>query len=187
MEKVLATLPVVYALESFVDIITRSSFCAYREDNTEYYELTQEFIGILTSKIKMSTGFIDDMKIPLNTLNRFKADIKKYLLEPIRGFKKILNPLFDIIKALGFLRTIAEFKVKIPFCPKITTPCWCWPPFEVSFSPCSFGLEEIGNFVEVRDITSYRCKPIPFYVFLTIHWFRASSVQSKAFLVLVTW
>jgi hypothetical protein len=124
VEKVQDTLPLVYTLETFVDTITRSSFCAYREDDMAHYELTQTFIKILSSKIKISTGMIEGIKIPLTTLNSFKADISKYLLKPIRGFYDMLNPLLDIIDSLDFLRTIANFKIHIPY-PKITF-CWCW-------------------------------------------------------------
>jgi len=149
VEKVQETLPLIYAMETFVDIITRSSFCAYQQNNTEYYELTQKFIRILSSKIKISTGFIVDMENPLKPLDRFKADIKKYLLNPINGFKDILDPLFDIIKALNFLQKIAEWKLKIPVCPKIKFG-GPFPWVDISFKPCEFGLEEIGDFVQVR-------------------------------------
>ena len=91
MEKVQDTLPLVYTLETFVDTITRSSFCASREDDMAHYELTQTFIKILSSKIKISTGMIEGINIPLKTLNSFKADINKYLLKPIRGFNDILK------------------------------------------------------------------------------------------------
>ena len=123
MEKVQDTLPLVYTLETFVDTITRSSFCAYREDDMAHYELTQTFIKILSSKIKISTGMIEGIKIPLTTLNSFKADINKYLLKPIRGFNDILNPLFDVIDGLDFL-TIANFKIPIPY-PQIKFG-WKW-------------------------------------------------------------
>ncbi len=102
-------------MDAFVDTITRSSFCAYREDNMDYYELTQTLIQILTSKINFSTGLIDDIKIPLKALHSFKADMTKYLLNPIRVFNDILDPLFDIIDSLDFLRSIANFKIKVPY------------------------------------------------------------------------
>ena len=124
MEKVQDTLPLVYTLETFVDAITRSSFCAYREDDMAHYKLTQTFIKILSSKIKISTGMIEGIKIPLTTLNSFKADINKYLLKPIRGFNDILKPLFDIIDSLNFLQTIASFKIPIPY-PQIKFQ-WGW-------------------------------------------------------------
>jgi hypothetical protein len=124
VEKVQDTLPLVYTLETFVDAITRSSFCAYREDDMAHYELTQTFIKILASNIKISTGMIEGIKIPLTTLNSFKVDINKYLLKPIRGFNDILNPLFDIIDSLDFLQTIANFKIPIPY-PEIKFG-WKW-------------------------------------------------------------
>jgi hypothetical protein len=124
VEKVQDTLPLVYTLETFVDAITRSSFCAYREDDMAHYKLTQTFIKILSSKIKISTGMIEGIKIPLTTLNSFKADINKYLLKPIRGFNDILKPLFDIIDSLNFLQTIASFKIPIPY-PQIKFQ-WGW-------------------------------------------------------------
>ena len=115
VEKVRDTLPILYALDIFVDLITRSSFCAYRQGDMEHYDLTQTFIRILTSKIKISAGFIADIKVPLEYLNSFKSSVTKYLLNPIKGFNDILNPLFDIIDSLDFLRTIANFKIPIPW------------------------------------------------------------------------
>ena len=84
----------------------------------EHYDLTQTFIRILTSKIKISAGFIEDIKVPLEYLNSFKSSVTKYLLNPINGFNDILNPLFDVIDSLGFLRTIANYKIPIPL-PKV--------------------------------------------------------------------
>ena len=81
----------------------------------EHYDLTQTFITILTSKIKISAGFIEDIKVPLEYLNSFKSSVTKYLLNPINGFNDILNPLFDVIDSLDFLRTIANFKIPIPW------------------------------------------------------------------------
>ena len=133
-------------------------------------KLTQKIIGILSSKIKISAGFIEDIKIPLNMLNMFKANIKEYLLKPLRGFNDILKPLFDIIDSLGFLITIADFKVPLPY-PKFKGVLY--PPFfTVSMDTVYFGLEEIGNIVKVSAplrSTYALChsKPVfPFYLLL---------------------
>ena len=118
VEKVGNTLPLVYALDIFVDMITRSSFYAYREDDLEHYELAQKFIEILASNIKICTSLIEDIRIPLNSLNTFKANMKSYLLRPINDFKATLRSLFSVIDDLTFLETIANFKISVPY-PKV--------------------------------------------------------------------
>ena len=115
LEKVETALPIVNALDVFVDTITRSSFCAYREGNLEHYELTQKIIGILASKIKISVSLIEDIRSPLSSLNSFKANMKKYLLKPIKGFKAATRSMFSVIDNLSFLETIANYKVPVPY------------------------------------------------------------------------
>lgn len=118
VEKVETTLPIVFSLEAFVDFITRSSFCAYREDNMEYYELTQKFIAILASKITISMSLIEDIKIPLQLLNTFKAKMNNHLVKPINGFKATLHDIFSVIEKLSFLKELANFKIPVPY-PKV--------------------------------------------------------------------
>lgn len=149
VQKVQVALPLVYSLEVLVDMITRSSFCAYREDNTYFFDLAQNFIRELTSSIKQLMGMIDGLTKPLAVLNKFKADVQNVLLKPINAFKDVLRTLFVIIDTLEFLKAIAEFKIPVPY-PKFQ---WKWagpiPYPDVSFATVDFGLEEIGELIDV--------------------------------------
>lgn len=114
LERVQATLPIVYGIEKFVDIITRSSFCALREDKQDHYDTTQVIINLLITRVSFSTNLIDDLKNPLSFMNSFKSDISKYIKIPIRAIDRLLDPLFKIMNSLKFIEEIATFKIPIP-------------------------------------------------------------------------
>lgn len=185
VQKVQVALPLVYSLEALVDMITRSSFCAYREDNTYFFDLAQKFISELTSSIKKLMGMIDGLKNPLAVLNTFKANVQKIIMKPINAFKDVLRILFVIIDTLAFLKTIAKFKISVPY-PKIQ---WKWAGFipypDISFKDVDFGLEEIGEFIEVSAYHSFNLHLNHIVLLLTeyhhFHLFRSFSVHSKRY------
>ena len=114
LERVQAALPVVYGIEKFVDIITRSSFCALREDKQVQYDSTQVIINLLITRVSFSTNLIEDLKNPLSFMNSFKSDITKYIKKPIRAIDRLLDPFFKIMNALKFIEVIATLKIPIP-------------------------------------------------------------------------
>lgn len=114
LEKVQETLPIVYGIEKFVDIITRSSFCALREDKQDHYDNTQVIINLLIERVSFSTKLIEDLKNPLSFMNSFKSDISKYIKIPIRAIDRLLDPLFKVMNALQFIEVIATYKIPIP-------------------------------------------------------------------------
>jgi len=61
---------------------------------------------------------LDGISNPLSSLNRFKADINLYLLKPIRGFNSILDPFFEILDGLAWLKAILTFTISVPL-PKV--------------------------------------------------------------------
>lgn len=114
LERLKETLPIVYGIEKFVDIITRSSFCALREGKQGHYDKTQVIINLLITRVSFSTNLIEDLKNPLSFMNSFKSDITKYIKTPIRAIDRLLDPLFKIMNALKFIEVIATFKIPIP-------------------------------------------------------------------------
>ena len=114
LERLKETLPIVYGIEQFVDFITRSSFCALRENKQEHYDTTQVIINLLITRVSFSTNFIDDLKNPLSFMNSFKSDVTKYIKVPIRTIDRLLDPLFKIMNTLKFIEEIATFKIPIP-------------------------------------------------------------------------
>eukprot|EP00557_Chaetoceros_sp_GSL56_P003094 CAMPEP_0176494246 /NCGR_PEP_ID=MMETSP0200_2-20121128/9982_1 /TAXON_ID=947934 /ORGANISM="Chaetoceros sp., Strain GSL56" /LENGTH=4859 /DNA_ID=CAMNT_0017891967 /DNA_START=343 /DNA_END=14922 /DNA_ORIENTATION=+ len=152
LQRIMETLPIVYAFERFVDVITRSSFCALREGKQEYYDLTQVIINLLIARVNISTNFIVDLKNPLSFMNSFKADISKYIKVPIRQIDRLLDPLFKVAEALKFLEVIASFRIPIPHVKiKFGWKCKvfiCWPTFSVKYAPIYFSLEQVGRVVK---------------------------------------
>jgi hypothetical protein len=114
LQKLNEVLPSVYGIDKFVDHITRSSFCALREGNQDYYDTTQVIVNILITKVNLSTIFITDLKNPLSIINSFKADISKYIKSPIRSINRLLDPLYDVMSSLSFLEKIYSLTIPIP-------------------------------------------------------------------------
>ena len=114
IQSIQATLPIVYGIEKFVDIITRSSFCALRENKQDQYDNTQVIINLLITRVSFSTNLIEDLKNPLSFMNSFKSDISKYIKIPIRAIDRLLDPLFKIMNSLKFIEDIATFTIPIP-------------------------------------------------------------------------
>ena len=114
MGRINDALPLVYGIDRFVDLITRSSFCALREKKQKHYDLTQDIINILISKVSISTNLVEGMKNPLSIMSKFKSDLSTYILKPIKFVERLLDPLFDVMKALSFLEEIAKFTIPIP-------------------------------------------------------------------------
>ena len=145
MLKVENALPLLEGLDKFVDIITRSSFCALREEKQEHYELTQDIINILIGKVSFSVTLITDIRNPLSILSSFKTDVQKFIIKPINSVLQILEPVFSVMSSLEFLKTIASFKIGIPVGVKIK---W-WGP--IPYPKLEFrkmGLEELGEIVK---------------------------------------
>jgi hypothetical protein len=114
IDNLISGLSGVYAVEKTVDIITRSSFCAYRENNMEYYEVSQNLIKVFSSRIIFSSKMLSDLRPSLSILDSFKADIGQFLSKPIKEFNNVLNPVFSVIDSLQFLDTIYTFAIRIP-------------------------------------------------------------------------
>ena len=119
LERIQETLPIVYGLEQFVDFITRSSFCALREDKQDHYDKTQDIITLLITRVNFSTTLIEDIRNPLSFLNKFKSDYKKQILNRLRDIEKaveymswVIFPFEWIIGGLG------KLEIPIPY-PKI--------------------------------------------------------------------
>lgn len=140
-----STLPLLQGLDQFVDIITRSSFCALREEKREYYERTQDIINILIAKVSFSATLIEDIRNPLSILSSFKSDVQKLIMNPINDVLKILEPIFSVMSELDFLKTIASFKVYIPVGVSIEWALFL-PYITLKFR--SVGLEELGAIVK---------------------------------------
>ena len=105
---------IIPALHSFVDMITRTAFCAYREGKNDYYEVAQRLIRLLSSKVSISMSIIDDLYNPLSILNDFKALLKRYIFNPLKVFEALLTPVFFVLQGLQYLKTIAEFRLSVP-------------------------------------------------------------------------
>ena len=114
LERVNDALPLVYAVDKFVDLITRSSFCALREKKQNHYDFTQDIINVLIVKVSFSTTLVGGMKNPLSIMNKFKSELTKYVLKPIKYFDGLLDPLYAVMNALSFLEIIATFTIPIP-------------------------------------------------------------------------
>ena len=138
-------LPLLYELDGFVDLITRSSFCALKEEKREHYDLTQDIINILITKVSLSITLIEGIKNPLSILNSFKTDLKKFIVTPINFVMKLLDPIFAVMKALDFLKTIASFKIPIP---TFSLEWYGFIPYP-SFGTKDVGLELIGDIIKV--------------------------------------
>lgn len=145
MLKVENALPLLEGLDKFVDIITRSSFCALREGKQEHYELTQDIINILIGKVSFSVTLIADIRNPLSILSSFKTDVQKYIMKPINSVLQILEPIFSVMSSLEFLKTIASFKIEIPVGVKIE---WWGPIPYPTLEFRKMGLEELGEIVK---------------------------------------
>ncbi|GFH44128.1 hypothetical protein CTEN210_00602 [Chaetoceros tenuissimus] len=163
LERIEEKLPLVYALNKFVDIITRSSFCALREDKQNHYDVTQIIINLLITKVNISTNLIEDLKNPLSFMNSFKADFAKYIKAPIRVIEKLLDPFFKVMNALSFIEFIATLKIPIPHVKiKFGWKCKifiCWPTFDVKYDPINFTLEQVGKVVK-KIIDAIKSIPI---------------------------
>lgn len=145
MLKIENALPLLEGLDKFVDIITRSSFCALREEKQEHYELTQDIINILIGKVSFSVTLITDIRNPLSILSSFKTDVQKFIMKPINSVLQILEPVFSVMSALDFLKTIASFKISIPVGVKIK---WWGPIPYPTLEFRKMGLEELGEIVK---------------------------------------
>lgn len=166
LARVLVGLNLVSTIDSFVDYLTRSAFCAYQKEMTEYYDMVQGWITTMSGKVTQAMSFLSGLPSPLSALDTLKSLTNKFVLKPFNVFGGIMK-VFDVfINLLSFLKVIADFSFTLPFYPEATLYISFKIPFIgriripiwFKFVPKEIDLELVGDLL--GKIEAVRCSDV---------------------------
>ena len=145
-------------LNSFVEFVTRTLFCAFQKDSLEYYEKMQAWVNGLVEQVGKAIRFVQQIKGYLEAANPFKK-LMSGLFRAFKDFTSIVGDVASFAEVLGFINGLFDFEIcyslprgctkKVDFGPFGTAkiPWICWGK-----KSCT-DLEAIGKFMKkIEDI-----------------------------------
>ena len=97
-------------LKAFIEFVTRTLFCSYQKDLTEFFQRANEWIRSLLSEVGKAVGFIKDLKRHLSVLNVFKGLMNNGIFKVLKEFRSILSGVSKFADSLSFISKLVSRK-----------------------------------------------------------------------------
>ena len=101
-------------MNGFVEFVTRTSFCSFKKDPTDYFTSVQKWIGSLMTNVGHALSFLKDLKGHLQVLNKFKDLMKSGIFNVFKKFKSIIKGVLKFADILSFITVLADFELCYP-------------------------------------------------------------------------
>ena len=97
-------------LTAFIEFVTRTLFCSYQKNLTEFFQRANEWIRSLLSEVGKAVGFIKDLKRHLSVLNVFKGLMNNGIFKVLKEFRSILSGVSKFADSLSFISKLVSRK-----------------------------------------------------------------------------